>query len=80
MSKKSRCLAVMGLSLAVLMTAMVWYGGRMVQSGFALTAGKWEKEPGQIYASVPMSHYRQETISLWWSEKEEKYYLFLPSF
>lgn len=80
MSKKSGCLAVMGLSLTVLMTAMVWYGGRMVQSGFALTAGKWEKETGQIYASVPMSHYRQETISLWWSEKEEKYYLFLPSF
>lgn len=70
----------MALSLAILMTAVFRYGDRMMQSGFTFARSRWEKEPGQIYASIRMPHYRQETISFWWSEKEEKYYLFLPSF
>ena len=80
MSRKIRYLAVVGLSLLMLVVAVVLYAGRVVHGGFSYDEGKWDKEPGQIYASLPMSHFRQETISLWWSEKEEKYYLFLPSF
>lgn len=80
MSRKIRYLAVVGLSLLMLAVAVVLYAGRVVHGGFSYDEGKWDKEPGQIYALLPMSHFRQETISLWWSEKEEKYYLFLPSF
>lgn len=80
MSRKIRYLAVMGLSFLMLMASVFLYGERMVQGGFSFAEGKWEAESGKIYAAIPMSRFRQETISLWWSEEEEKYYLFLPSF
>lgn len=79
MKKRCGCLAVAALSLLLLGLGMYVYGGRAVGSG--LPGGKrWNEEEGRIYASVPFSRFRQQTICFWWNEEENKYILFLPSF
>lgn len=80
MRRKYICFAAALLSLLLLVTGMAVYGDRAVGSGSFPGAKRWKEEAGQIYASVPVSGFRRETICFWWNEKENKYYLFLPSF
>ncbi len=79
MKRRTICFIVSAISLLLLtVTGAVW-GERTVGDGLP-GRKRWKEENGGIYVSVPLAHYRRETISLWWNEKESKYYLFLPSF
>lgn len=79
MKRAHVCFAVILFSVWMLAAGMVVFGGRIVGNGMPGTK-RWKEENGQIYASVPFSRYRSQTIRFWWNEEESKYYLFLPSF
>ncbi len=68
------------LSALLLCLGVPVYGERAVGETGAPGVRQWEEEEGEIYVSVPFSHYRHKIIRLWWNEQEQKYYLFLPSF
>lgn len=73
------CFVVMLFSVWMLAAGMIVFDGRIVGNNMMGTK-RWKEENGQIYVSVPFSHYRSQTIRFWWNEEENKYYLFLPSF
>lgn len=67
-------------SLLLLLTGLLIFGRRLAGSIRFAEGRRWKECAGEIYASVPFGAYQQETVSLWWSDEESKYYLFLPSF
>lgn len=80
MRQKKIRLAVLVCSLLLLGISVPVYGKRAVGSVFLPGRTLWEPEEGEICVTLPMAYFRRQTIRLWWSEKESKYYLFLPSF
>lgn len=67
-------------SVLLLLTGLFLFGERLAGSIKLTEDRRWEEKEGQIYATVSFDSYRRETVSLWWSEEETKYYLFLPAF
>ncbi len=80
MKQKKIRLAVLVFSVLLLGFGVPVYGERAVGSGFLPGKTVWQPVAGEICVSLPMAHFRQQTIRLWWSDREHKYYLFLPSF
>ena len=64
-------------SVLLLCAGVPAYGERTVGNLSMPGVKPWKEEDGQIYVSLPLSHYRHKTIRLWQNVQEEKYYLFL---
>lgn len=67
-------------SALFLLAGLALFGERLAGSIRLAEGQRWKKQEGQIYVSVAFSACQQETVSLWWNEKGNKYELFLPAF
>lgn len=68
------------LSGLFLVTGILLSGQRQIGGFRGAGTEKWKAKKGQILAQISFDFFRWETLILKWSEEENKYYLFLPSF
>lgn len=76
---RARWLTVL-FSLCLLIGGGCLFGERAAGSMGLSWKQRFQGKEGQIYAEISLDIFRSKTISLWWSEEESKYYLFLPAF